>query len=82
MPDDFSSQRRIHERPRTNEPFQTKARHIHRFGRRRGQNTAKIEAARDRMIFLWVMTILVSVGIVVAVATFLVKKDTAVESTD
>lgn len=79
MPDEFSTWRRLHERPRTNDPFQTKARHIHRFGRKRGQNVAKAEAQKDRIIFLWVMAILVGVGIVAAVAAFLIKRDMGVE---
>jgi hypothetical protein len=76
MPDEFSTWRRLHERSRTTEPFQTKSRHIHRFGRKRRVNVAKEEEARDRVIFLWVMAVLVGVGIVAAVAAFLIKKET------
>lgn len=74
MPDEFSSWRRLHERPQVKEPFVTKARHIHRFGRGDKVNTAKQEAERDRIIFLWVMAALVAVGIVVAVAAFIINK--------
>lgn len=56
--------------------FVTKARHIHRFGRPERFNRAKREAERDRIIFLWVMAALVAVGIVVAVAAFIINRDT------
>ena len=76
MPDDFSSSRRMHERSSVKEPFVSKARHIHRFGRTARENRAKQEAEKDRVIFLWVMAALVAIGIVVAVAAFLINKET------
>jgi hypothetical protein len=74
MPDDFFSSRRMHEKPQVKEPFVSKARHIHRFNRSERVNQAKQEAERDRIIFLWIMAALVAIGIVVAVATFLINK--------
>ena len=76
MPDEFSSWRRLHSKQPVKEPFVTKARHIHRFSRGDKVNRAKLEAERDRIIFLWVMAALVAVGIVVAVAAFIINKDT------
>ena len=75
MPDDFSNWRRQNDRPGGKEPFVSKARHIHRFGRPHQVNKAKREAERDRVIFLWIMAALVAVGIVVAVAAFIVNRD-------
>lgn len=75
MPDEFSNWRRIHERPRAKEPYVSKLRHIHRFGRVQRVNRAKREAERDRVIFLWVMAALLAVGIVVAVAAFLINRE-------
>jgi hypothetical protein len=77
MPDDFSSWRRLQERSQVKDPFVTKARHIHRFHKPHHQNRAKREAERDRMIFLWIMAILVAVGVVAAVAMFLLNKQAA-----
>ena len=76
MPDEFSSWRRMHDRSPVKEPFVTKARHIHRFGRPQRINQARREAERDRVIFLWIMAALVAVGIVVAVAAFIINKET------
>ena len=53
----------------------SKARHIHRFGRVPRVNKAKREAERDRVIFLWIMAAIVAVGIVVAVAAFIVNRE-------
>ncbi len=75
MSDEFSSSRRVHERPSEKEPFVSKARHIHRFGRHDRVNLAKLEAEKDRVIFLWIMAGLVAIGIVVAVAAFLINKE-------
>ena len=75
MPDEFSSSRRIHERSPEKEPFVSKARHIHRFGRNDRVNHAKLEAEKDRVIFLWIMAGLVAIGIVVAVAAFIINKE-------
>lgn len=74
MPDEFSSWRRMHERSPVKDPFVSKARHIHRFGRAERVNRAKHEAEKDRVIFLWVMAALVAIGIVVAVAAFLINR--------
>jgi hypothetical protein len=76
MPDEFSSWRRMHDRSPVKEPFVTKTRHIHRFGRPERINRAKREAERDRIIFLWIMAALVAIGIVVAVAAFIIHKET------
>ena len=75
MPDEFSNWRRLHERPQVKEPFSTKARHIHRYGKPQKENRAKREAEKDRVIFLWIMAALVAIGIVVVVAAFLINKD-------
>jgi len=74
MSDNFSSWRRLQERSQEKDPFVSKARHIHRFHKPHHQNRAKREAERDRMIFLWVMAALVAVGVVVAVAMFLMNR--------
>lgn len=74
MSDEFSSSRRMPERSPVKEPFVSKARHIHRFGRHDRVNHAKREAEKDRVIFLWIMAGLVAIGIVVAVAAFLINK--------
>jgi hypothetical protein len=79
MSDDFSSSRRLQERNQDKDRFVSKARHIHRFHRPRIENRAKQEAERDRMIFLWIMAVLVSVGVVVSVALFLLNRSTVVE---
>ncbi len=75
MPDEFSSSRRINERSPEKEPFVSKARHIHRFGRHDHVNLSKREADKDRVIFLWIMAGLVAIGIVVAVAAFIINKE-------
>ncbi len=75
MADDFSNWQRVNERPQVKEPFTSRARHIHRFGREKQINEAKKEAERDRLIFLWIMAALVAVGIVVAIGTFLINKE-------
>ena len=74
MSDDFNSGRRAQERVSDKDRFVTTARHIHRFNRPQRVNPAKREAERDRVIFLWVMAALVSIGIVVAVSMFLLNK--------
>ncbi len=74
MPDEFSSWRRMHERSPVKDPFVSKARHIHRFGRSQRVNHSKHEAEKDRVIFLWVMAGLVAIGIVTAVAAFLINR--------
>lgn len=74
MSDNFSSWRRLQERSQSKDPFVSKARHIHRFNKPKSDNQAKREAERDRMIFLWIMAALVAVGVVVAVAMFLMNK--------
>ena len=76
MPDEFSSWRRMHDRPVAKDRFVSKARHIHRFGRVARVNRARKEAERDRVIFLWIMAALVAVGIVVSVAAFIINRDT------
>ena len=76
MADDFSSWRRLQERSQVKDPFVSKARHIHRFHKPQHQNQAKREAERDRAIFLWIMAALVAVGVVVAVAMFLMNRQT------
>ena len=75
MSDEFSNWHRVQDRASVKEPFATKARHIHRYGRPQRVNHARREAERDRIIFLWIMAILVAVGIVVAVAAFLINKE-------
>jgi hypothetical protein len=77
MPDEFSSWRRMGDRPPVKEPFVPKALHIHRFGRKERVNRARREAERDRVIFLWVMAALVAIGIVTAVAAFIINKETS-----
>jgi hypothetical protein len=77
MADDFSSWRRLQERSQVKDPFVSKARHIHRFHKPPIQNHAKREAERDRMVFLWIMAALVAVGVVAAVAMFLMNKQVA-----
>lgn len=77
MSEDFNSWRRLQERSQVKEPFVSKARHIHRFHRPHHENRAKQEAERDRTIFLWVMAAIVAVGVVVAVAMFLMNKQVA-----
>lgn len=74
MPDEFSNWRRLHERPQVKEPFTSKAKHIHRYSHPKRENTAKREAEKDRVIFLWIMAALVAVGIVVAIAAFMVNQ--------
>lgn len=74
MSDEFSSWRRLQERNQVKDQFVSKARHIHRFHRPQRVNRAKREAERDRIIFLWVMAAIVAVGIVVAVAMFLINR--------
>lgn len=76
MADDFSSWRRLQERSQVKDPFVSKARHIHRFHKPQNQNQARQEAERDRTIFLWIMAALVAVGVVVAVAMFLMNRQT------
>ncbi len=79
MSDDFSSSRRLQERTSEKDPFVSKARHIHRFHRPQKINRARREAERDRVIFLWIMAAIVAVGIVVAVAMFLINRTASVD---
>jgi hypothetical protein len=79
MPDDFTSSQRLADRAQDKEPFVSKARHIHRFNQPRRVSRARREAEKDRMVFLWVMAALVAVGVVVAVAMFIVNKSGPVE---
>jgi len=78
MSDDFSSSHRLQDRSAVKDPFVSKARHIHRFHRPQHINRAKREAERDRVIFLWIMAAIVAVGIVVAVAMFLINRTASV----
>jgi hypothetical protein len=71
-----SSGPRVRERTQVKEPFVSKARHIHRFHRPHEEHRAKKEAARDRVIFLSIMAAVVAVGVVVAVALFLMHRQT------
>jgi hypothetical protein len=75
VPDEFSSMRRFDERPRIEEPFSPRIRHAHRFGQRQRENPAERETERDRMIFLWIISILAAAGIVAVTADLLIKRN-------
>ena len=68
MPDDFEKWNRVQDRRGSSDRFVSRARHVHRFNSPRAVNESRLEARRDRLIFLWVVGILVAVGAIVVVA--------------
>ena len=62
MPDEFDKWKRLQDRQGITDKFVTKPRHAQRYRGPKPPNQPRLEAQRDRIIFLVVMGILVTVA--------------------
>ncbi|RFC53068.1 MAG: hypothetical protein DVB22_000141 [Verrucomicrobia bacterium] len=65
MPDEFDKWKRLQDRQGITDKFVTKPRHAQRYRGPKPPSQARLEAQRDRIIFLVVMGILVTVAAIV-----------------
>ena len=66
MPDEFDKWKRLQDRQGITDKFVTKPRHAQRYRGPKPPSQSRLEAQRDRIIFLVVMGILVTVAAIVA----------------
>jgi hypothetical protein len=67
MPDHFDQWKRLQDRQGSTDKFVTKARHVSRYRGPKPASEPRLEAQRDRLIFLIVVGILVTVGVIGAI---------------